>query len=446
MPDLRQIGALNLDVLVACGNVTVCDEALQLAGHGVWSFHHGDPLINRGGPPGYWESMENWPETGSILKILDSDTDKCRTISKSFSCTDRMSVRDNRNNYFWKAPTMLVRALRELHTFGSDEFRLQIEKSNDVPLFYSNKIRVPPTNLELLKHVARKILEKTKLLFYEKFFFDQWILMYDVRETLSTSLWRYKKIFPPRDRFWADPHVVAYDDKLYIFFEDYPYETEKGHISVLEVSPDGSFGEPRVVLDRKYHLSYPFVFEFNGDHFMVPETMSNRTIELYKSQEFPDRWEFQHNLIDNIDAVDATILEHENRWWLFANVVETAGTSSWDELFLFSAENPLSDKWIPHPMNPIVSDCKSSRPAGRIFRIGGKLFRPSQNSSHHYGYGFNIVEIEKLTMDDYAERIVSRVLPNWDKNISGTHTFSREGSLHVIDALHRRSRFTWFDS
>ena len=171
---------------------------------------------------------------------------------------------------------------------------------------------------------------------------------------------------------------------------------------------------------------------------MIPESCSNKTIELYKCVEFPNKWEFKMNLIEDIVAVDATILRHDNKWWMFANVRENYGSSAHDELFLFYSNDLFSSKWKPHVQNPIVSDCKSARPAGKIFSENGRLYRPSQNCSIRYGYGFNINEIILLSENSYAEKLVSRIEPNWDKHIIGTHTFNRVNSLHIIDAIYKR--------
>ena len=438
--DLAEINSHNLDVLVHFDGAAPIGAILSTAKHGVWSICHSDYRVNRGNQPGYWESMQNWPVTGSVLRILSEASDNGKILSRSFSSTQRLSVRDNQNNYFWKSPALLTRNLRELHRLGGETFLRKVEKGNAPLSFFSSKVFGKPTNTELARHVFAKVLEKARLIIHDFFYFDQWILMFDFRGSLSTSLHEYRKLLPPKDKFWADPFIVEKDKKNFIFFEEYSNELEKGHISVLELLPDGNHSEPKIVLEKPYHLSYPFMFEFNGEQYMVPETSENRTIELYKCEDFPETWTYQHNLIEGINAFDATLFEHANRWWMFANVVETEGISSWDELFLFSSDSPLSCNWVPHPMNPIVSDCRTARPAGSIIRIGNRLFRPSQNSSHHYGYGLNFMEIEKISEQEYSEKLVSKILPEWDKTISGTHTFNKSDSLIVIDAIQVRRR------
>ena len=185
-------------------------------------------------------------------------------------------------------------------------------------------------------------------------------------------------LHPPRGRFWADPMIVRSNGQAFMFFEDYDYRLRRGHISVVELDASGRAGAPRTALQADYHLSYPFVFEWRGAHFMVPETASVNAVRLYRAVEFPTRWEYVQDLLTDISAVDTTLCEHGGRWYLFTGVSE-AGGSSWDELFLFVADTPMGP-WAPHPMNPIVSDVRSARPGGALFRRDGVLYRPGQNS------------------------------------------------------------------
>lgn len=436
--DIETIKSADLDVLIRGGFGILRGDILKASRYGVWSFHHGDNFRNRGGPAGFWESMGNWPETGSILQILTEDLDNGSVLYRSFSCTDTMSVQDNKSNYYWKTQAFMTRKLRELHSVGEERFFERVAAENKHLSFYSERLYTAPNNTELARLTYNKIVEKIKRLWTNRFYLDQWILMFHLRADFSSSLWRYQKMIPPIDRFWADPHVIYQNNTYYIFIEEYLYATDKGHISLITMDEEGQYSEPEVILDKPYHLSYPFIFEHNGDHYMIPESMANETVELYKCKEFPNQWEFQMNLMQGINAVDATLHYQDNRWWMFVTVVETDGASSWDELFIYYADDFASTDWTPHRMNPVISDCRIARPAGKLFVDNGVLYRPSQNCSHRYGYGFNLNEVEILTTEEYREKRVSAVEPNWDKAIHGTHTFSRAHNLHVIDAIERR--------
>ena len=173
---------------------------------------------------------------------------------------------------------------------------------------------------------------------------------------------------------------------------------------------------------------------------MIPETGENNGVELYICVHFPDQWEFEKTLIDNVYAVDSTLVETKGKWWLFVNIQEEGG-STWDTLHLYYADHPLSDHWTPHPLNPIVKDIYSARPAGRIFLHEGVLIRPSQDCSMRYGYATNFNRINTLTETQYAETLEQTFKPPDKSRILATHTFNDVAGLTAIDAKQRRRRF-----
>jgi hypothetical protein len=193
------------------------------------------------------------------------------------------------------------------------------------------------------------------------------------------------------------------------------------------------------VLETDYHLSYPFVFEHEGQLYMIPETGRNKTVELYRCVDFPLAWRLERVLIDGLRLVDATLHKGADRWWMFANSAAGASRVFDDELHLFSAERLLGD-WKPHPKNPVKSDARSARPAGRLFEREGSLYRPAQICVPRYGAGLAIQRVTKLTPQDYAERQVERILPPPQTGLFGLHTMNRAGDLTVVDAFTRRRR------
>ena len=438
--ELARIQAHNIDVFIRLGFRILRGEILRSARYGVWSYHHGDNRVNRGGPPGYWEVMESSPVTGTMLQVLTEDLDGGRVLYRSYSSTHDMSLADNKSNVQWKTLHFIPRKLKELHEEGEEIFFARVKEENAHPEFYDRRLYKVPTNSELGVLLWKKLLQKCRRKWNDALYFMQWFLLYDIREGISTSFWRFKHITPPKDRFWADPFIVARDNKYYVFIEEFPYATQKGHISLIVMNKDGSFEPPVRVLEAPYHLSYPFVFEFESNLYLIPESSANRTVELYKCTAFPLKWEFQRNLMNNCEVVDTTLFQWQGRWWMFLNQIQTEGASSWDELFLHYSDSPFSDNWTPHQRNPVVSDARSARPAGRLFVRDGRLYRPSQNCSGRYGYGFNICEITKLTETEYEEKIVSRVEPKWDKNVVSTHTINYEDGLTIIDGQLRRRR------
>jgi len=442
--DIENISVYNIDVFIRFGFRILRGNILKTAKYGIWSYHHGDNRVNRGGPAGVWESIEGWNETGCILQILTENLDGGEVLYRSWSQKEIISVNRTINNFYWKAVSFIPRKLEELHKIGGDEFKSRIAKQNEGISFYSNRLYTTPTNAEFISRILKQYFKWLKLKIWFWFNFEQWILLYcfnsDGRP--ATSIFRYKRIVPPKDRFWADPCVVHHNGKYFIFLEELIYQQHNGraHIAVMEMDEKGNYTSPKVILKQDHHLSYPFVFEYKGTWYMIPETMEKRTIELYKCTSFPDKWEFVINLKENVEAVDTTIFEKDGKVWMFTNIKENAGASPHDELFLFYADELLTNEWRSHPQNPIVSDVRSARPAGALFFYNNKLYRPSQDCSRRYGYSTVINEVIEMNTDNYVENPVSNILPNWDKDVVATHAFSSQKRLTVIDAMVKRGK------
>lgn len=273
------------------------------------------------------------------------------------------------------------------------------------------------------------------------FILDQWEILV-AKNTDHTSLaWeKFKRLTPPMDRFWADPFIWFHEGRAHIFIEELLFSTHRGRIACLTLDEELNIAANRTVLERPYHLSYPFLFEHGGQLYMIPETKQNNTIEVYRCARFPDQWSFEKTLMNNLRAVDATLLNAHGRWWLFANVQEESG-SSWDTLNLYFSDDPLSSEWTPHPGNPIVKDITSARPAGRIFFHNGRLIRPSQDCSTRYGYAVHFNEITALTETNFQEARLHTFKPPAKGPILATHTYNAQAGLTVMDAIVSKSRF-----
>ena len=429
---VEEVRGYELDVAISFGFRILRGESLSIARNGVWSYHHGDNLVNRGGPAGFWEVMDESSISGSVLQVLSEDLDNGEVLHRTWLRTsDRFSVRVNKNSLYWRSSSFVIRKLKELY-----DGKLAREQNVFRP--YYNRLHKMPTNSEILPKLCRLSLNYAASKLQYAFFFDQWTLAYRFR-TRSTdpnnSFYRFNHLLPPKDKFWADPFPVKFEGRYFVFFEEYIYEQEKAHISVMELSNSGP-SDPMPVLNREYHLSYPFVFYWKDRYFMIPESAANKTIELYSCESFPTQWKLDTVLFEGVAARDATVLELDGLWWMF---VAIADTDSSDELHIYYSSTPLGP-WRPHEKNPVKSDVRNSRPAGRMFYWNGDLCRPAQDSSRRYGYGMTINRIVRLTPTEFVEEEVSKVLPQWRKDLRGTHTLNICDDVTVVACLVRRRR------
>lgn len=295
--------------------------------------------------------------------------------------------------------------------------------------------------MNILSRFFHRVIRKLNKTVSSWFFIDQWVVLAAHDLGLESLEWsQFSPIVPPPDRYWADPFVIERNDRHYVFIEEKIYQTGLGRIACLTLDSDGHLLNNQAVLERPYHLSYPFLFEHQGQLYMLPESAQHGTLEIYRCSRFPDQWEFVHNLMQDVYAVDATLLEYDGKWWLFVNMKQDENSSSLDRLFLFWADSPLSQQWAPHPMNPVVDDIRTARPAGHIFMQNENLIRPSQDCEKRYGYALNFNRITKLSVTEYEEIPAARLAPPTRDKILATHTYNTVGNMTVIDAVIRRRK------
>jgi hypothetical protein len=209
---------------------------------------------------------------------------------------------------------------------------------------------------------------------------------------------------------------------------------------VSRLSRKGVFEQPVTVLDAPYHLSYPFVFQWRGQWFMMPESSNASRIEVFAARRFPFDWTLEAVLFNPLRAVDSTLVEVEGRWWLFTSQSPHPEVRNYDELYVYHAPTPFGP-WTPHRRNPVKSDARSARGAGRFLWTGRTLFRPAQDASRRYGSAIVIHRIDELTPDRFRETAVSRIEPGWRPGLSGTHTLNACSGLTMVDFRHGRAKF-----
>ena len=442
--DVQRIREHDLDVALRLGFRILRGKALEIARYGVWSYHHGDNLVNRGGPPGFWEVMEQHATTGSVLQILSEELDAGRVIYRSLARTSPFSVTKNRAGYFWKSSSFVIRKLRDLHTDGeaglAESPRTTAPHS---PVAYSQRLYLAPGNRELAPCVARLATRYARAVVASRTTVDQWSLAFrfgpeSAGNVPDMSPFRFREIVPPPDRFWADPFPLRVDGRFYVLFEELVFTSPKGRILGFELGKDGPVGRPVTVLERDYHLSYPFTFAWRGERFMIPETVADRSVQLFRALTPPYEWELESVLLGDVSLVDATVVEIDGRWWMFAGSVSRGG-SRCDELDLYYADSPLGP-WQPHRRNPVVSDVRHARPAGRPFQLGGSWYRPAQDCSRRYGYAIAVRRIVRLDPNEFVEETVTTLTPSWGRRLLGTHTINAVDGLTVIDMEVRRRK------
>lgn len=231
--------------------------------------------------------------------------------------------------------------------------------------------------------------------------------------------------------FLADPFGMWHDERIFVFAEAYDYRTRLGHIEVLEFDRSLRLVDKRPCLKMPWHLSYPFVFQTEGETWMLPEAYRSGRLKLYRCFDFPHSWKAEC-IIDLPEiAVDATPFHHDGLWWLFYSPANRAGPVRLHAAFAETLKGP----WFLHPMNPLVQGPRGSRPAGTPLVIGEQIILPVQDCDGHYGSGINVLRLEDLTTNA-VEIVAMKPLPAPATSApfcDGFHTLSAAGDVTLID-------------
>ncbi len=337
--DVRRVRDFDLDVILRFGFRLLRGPILDSARYGVWSYHHGDNRSYRGGPPCFWEVAEGNSVTGVILQVITDELDAGHVLYRSVGRTDPLSVRKTRQECYGTAQQFVIRKLQDVFQRGRAGLNTH---TNDQPSWapYSNRLFMAPTNREMLQYLLVLFRRRIEARWASMFRPSRWILAYrfsspspeasvEALPAPGTSVFhRLKPILPPSGQQWADPFPAKVDGRFYVFFENWPLGGGKGRIEVMEWLGDDRWSTPAVALERPYHLSYPYLFEWEGERYMVVESEANSSVEVYRTTSFPVGWELDRVLLSDIAAVDPTIVELNGRWWMFVTMVNPGGSPS----------------------------------------------------------------------------------------------------------------------
>ena len=234
--------------------------------------------------------------------------------------------------------------------------------------------------------------------------------------------------------FVADPFLVRGSRQWSMFFEVWDVQKGRGKIG-LATSPDArAWTYERIVLHEPFHLSYPYVFEWDGGYYLLPESDPAKSVRLYKANQFPTQWRFHCTLLEGPRFVDSSIFQWNGRWWRFT---ETNPLIRHSTLRLFHAAH-FTGPWLEHRQSPIVvGDAHKARPAGRVIVWQDTPIRFAQDCDPVYGTAVWAFAITELTPDRYAERALWRD-PLLPRGVADWHA----GGMHHID-LHRLPDGEW---
>lgn len=221
-----------------------------------------------------------------------------------------------------------------------------------------------------------------------------WSIGYNFSEKFPDNIKIEKnKIFSVEDlkrisdstQFLADPFFIKEKDSFYLFFEHKKIKKHPAEIGLLTSKDGKKYTYKGTVLKQNFHLSYPQVFKYKNNFYMLPETQGGNNVILYKASNFPYEWKIEDTLIANIKLKDPTIFLSDT-----LNII--AATDSNTNLFIYTSKS-LNDKWELHKKS-IAMIGTEARPGGRFIKDSKGLILPIQNSKLGYGSGLSLYRFQ----------------------------------------------------
>jgi len=407
---------------------------------GVW-WYSSAPQCGGSPLPYFWEVYDKQPTVRGAL-CAQLDPSRPPMVLERFQCAaSSMSVERASHHVFWKAPESIVRQLRLLTESDDVVPEQAAERSPGASFPQATGRGVPHVKHALwlaLRTSGRLVSNRLRNLTTE----TKWFVAFHLRSS-SCRTPRFRTLPTPRHSYLADPFPIDSEGETFIFVEEYRRRQKKGVISYVRVDAEGEISPAEVALEEDYHLSYPFVFHWNGECYMLPESSQVHRIELFKAVAFPGSWTRVGTLVEGVRAQDATLVRDRDTWWLFANIEVSQG--GYDELHLFHSHELLGP-WKPHPCNPVLCDVRRARPAGSVFRQGKHLIRPSQDCSVGYGSAIVLNRIDCLSAEAYRDTPIARINADWLPRLEGTHTVNRSKRVVTIDGNLRTTRWSKWHS
>jgi hypothetical protein len=428
--DVATIRGHGLDFILRFAFGIVRGDILDAATFGIWSFHHDDEAVYRGGPPCFWEIYDRDPVTGVMLQRLTERLDSGVVLHKGHVRTVASSYAKNSDAAHFAGAAFPAKICSDILAGVRDHVSGEPTRS-------SAPIRHNPSNRQMLTFLGRLGRNYVTGQLRSSLLRDHWnvgVVPAPIERFLDPSFDPDVRWLPrPANRqlYLADPFGSASGECILV--EAFDQRTQKGVIRAVELT-SGTVSETTSILPDTVHMSYPFLLSHRSQIYCLPEAARSRSVRIFRAQRYPHEWEDLGVLVPDVAAVDPTVIEYDGRWWLFFTDREVDSNAA---LHIWHAPDLLGP-WSPHASNPVKTDVRSARPAGTPFVHDGHLFRPAQDCSTTYGGAIVINEVEELTPTRFRERVVRVVRPAPASPYrAGRHTLSAMGSQTLIDGKRR---------
>lgn len=425
--DALVAGDQSFDILLDFSAAGAPAALAASARFGLWRLTSYQPFA------GFFETRSPVAEV-DLFRMADGHNQPQRLASANY--TVKFSAARNGAFLREKSVQLLIRELKRLAEDGApaDEGPLAL-----APVREPRIGDLAAYGVHLARNLGGRIVEQAAI--RARFRPGMFVLRHGIGGPLDFNPADGTSIAPTGNTYWADPFLFEHAGDAYVFFEDYDYASDHGHIGVGKITESG-FTPIGPAIHTDYHLSFPYVFRHGREIYMMPETSQSRRLEIWRCVAFPDQWELHATALEGTATADSAIFQRDGAWWLLTNITNDSYGDHCTELHLYRASDFTLRDLEPHKLNPVVIDARTARGGGRVIEENGVLYRVSQdNAFGTYGYGVNIMEITRLDMRGYSERLARRIAPDFENGLIGCHHADFANGRYIIDLRRKYGGF-----
>lgn len=252
-------------------------------------------------------------------------------------------------------------------------------------------------------------------------------------------------LLKPTGRYWyADPIPFSFDNNTYVAMEVFDCKDGKGYIGLSFFNKNGVLTSPQKIIDEPFHLSFPYIFTYQGELYLLPESSSVNQIRIYKMGENIYDWNLYHKYDNMTGIVDTIVSIDYNTGYLYLLATQKNKENylltqlryfiikDWETMQLVDISRSLDSKYYS----------LSLRNGGKILEYKHICYRVLQESTlKQYGVNLLFSQIDSMDEKSFSEHIVKKVdttsmqIPLSSKitQILGTHTYGLCEDYEIID-------------
>ena len=237
--------------------------------------------------------------------------------------------------------------------------------------------------------------------------------------------------YPTIHEWWADPFVCHHEGRDYCFVELMSSYRLHGEIAVAEIEDD-KIGDFKVVISEPFHMSFPNVFKWDNQWYMLPETNHGNQVRLYRAVNFPYVWELDAVLLEGERLVDHALFPVAGGFYALSNDI-TEEAKAFNRFFYLDMERKSFAEFHPQ------GDWSDVRPGGNFYCRHGKWYHVLQDGVLAYGDYLHVYEVDEFTSETFREHEVDSIhvndlqYENDNGKLEHIHTFNCNEKYEVID-------------